>query len=208
MEEIWKNINGYEGLYQVSNLGRVRSLDRYRKGKANSDTFCKGREIKHRASNGYRIINLCKNGKYEFKLIHRLVAEAFIPNPNNFPCVDHINGVRSDNNKDNLRWCTYKENLSFELARNNIRKAQKNSIRYQKHLESLHENCMKKVVIVFRDGTVKRYKSATETEIDGFCHSHVIACCRGKLKTHKKCKCYYEEDYEVLFAKLPNGSCK
>jgi len=113
--EIWKPINGYEGLYEVSNLGNVRSLDRYietKKGKC----FRKGRMRKSFISNtGYKIVSLCGK-KY---LVHRLVANAFCENPDRerFNVVDHINTDTLDNRADNLRWCDTAGNLANPISR-------------------------------------------------------------------------------------------
>lgn len=103
MMEIWKDINGYEGLYQISNLGRVKSTNYNKTG---TDKILKNGVT----SNDYHNIVLSQNGKTHTHLIHRLVAEAFIPNPDNKPCINHINTVRGDNRVENLEWCTHKEN--------------------------------------------------------------------------------------------------
>lgn len=118
MEEIWKDIVGYEGLYQVSNLGRVKRLVSV---KCKTERFI---AITKDKKFGYCRVMLCKNNKTKRFLIHRLLAEHFIPNPENKPCIDHINGDRSDNRIENLRWCTYKENNNFPIARKNYLKAQ------------------------------------------------------------------------------------
>ena len=102
-EEVWKPIKDYEGLYEISNLGRVKSLNYKRTGKEKilKNTVC---------NDGYLKVGLTKNGKDKVFRIHRLVAEAFIPNPENKPFIDHINTIRDDNRIENLRWCTQKEN--------------------------------------------------------------------------------------------------
>ena len=106
-EEIWKPIKDFEGYYEVSNIGRVRSLNYKRTGK--------GKILKNIEDyKGYLEVGLTKNGKRKQFKIHRLVAEAFIPNPENKPCIDHINTVKSDNRVENLRWVTYKENSNNE----------------------------------------------------------------------------------------------
>lgn len=114
--EVWKPIKGYEGLYEVSNKGNVRSLDRHVMcGKQ----YCllKGKPIKpYYTPMGYLMVSLSKNKYY----LHRLIAEAFIPNPNNLPCIDHINTVRDDNRLENLRWCTKKENANNPLTREHL----------------------------------------------------------------------------------------
>ena len=114
-KEIWKPVKGYEGLYEVSSLGNVRSLDRYigtKKGKC----FRKGRMRKPFISNaGYKIVSLCSKGY----LVHRLVAEAFCENPDRerFNVVDHINTDTLDNRAENLRWCDTAGNLANPISR-------------------------------------------------------------------------------------------
>lgn len=106
-EEIWKPIKDFEGYYEVSNIGRVRSLNYKRTGK--------GKILKNIEDyKGYLEVVLTKNGKRKQFKVHRLVAEAFIPNPENKPCIDHINTIKSDNRVENLRWVTYKENSNNE----------------------------------------------------------------------------------------------
>lgn len=101
--EIWKDIEGYEGLYQVSNLGRVKRL----KGTYMSTE----RILKPRGNNtGYLQVHLCKNSKSKFDKVHRLVAQAFIPNPENKPQVNHIDENKTNNMVSNLEWVTVKEN--------------------------------------------------------------------------------------------------
>ena len=108
--EIWKDIKGYEGYYQVSNLGRIRSLDRWGKG---IKKFYKGKIISQsKHPTGYMMVSLCKDASARTFKVHRLIAEAFIPNPENKPCIDHINTIRDDNRIENLRWCTHKENVN------------------------------------------------------------------------------------------------
>lgn len=196
MKEIWQDIPGYEGIYQASTFGRIKSLNRYRKGKRGSQTFVKGRIMRMtKSKSGYQQVGLSKNLEYKYYFVHRLVAITFIDNPTNAKCVDHINGKRDDNRLENLRWCTIKENLNYPLARKNIAKANRNSTKCAKHIRNLHEAMKKPIVIVYPSGKVKEYQSAIEAEKDGFYHPLIAACCKGKQKTHRKCKCYYKEDY-------------
>jgi len=103
--EIWKDIEGYNGDYQVSNLGRVKSFKK-RFGKQACETIMSPSKTYF----GYSRVVLFKDKKPKLFSVHRLVAEAFIPNTDNKPLVDHINGDREDNRVENLRWCTHSEN--------------------------------------------------------------------------------------------------
>lgn len=111
MQEMWKDILGYEGLYQISSIGRVKSLPRINKNRVIQQEIYKKPS---RLPKGYLRIGLCKNGKTTYYAIHRLVAEAFIPNPENKPCVNHKDCNTSNNNKENLEWVTYEENNNFK----------------------------------------------------------------------------------------------
>ena len=106
-KEIWKDIDGYEGLYQVSNLGRVKSLHH------NKEKILKGSYN----SKGYYFVKLCKNGISKSIFVHRLVAQEFIPNPDNLPIVNHKDENPRNNNVDNLEWCTQKYNANYGTVR-------------------------------------------------------------------------------------------
>lgn len=116
MVEVWKDIEGYEGLYQVSNLGRVKSLARYVKNHSGKEYFVDERiktvsERKRKGIHqGYFGLQLYKDNKAKNCYVHRLVAEAFLPNTENKPTVNHIDGNKHNNRADNLEWNTYSEN--------------------------------------------------------------------------------------------------
>ena len=110
MNEIWKNIEGYEGYYQISNLGQIRSLDR-KLWNGQAFHLRKGKILKSFIrKNGYKNVVLSKNSQLKNFMIHRLVAEIFISNPKNKKDVNHLNGIKIDNRVDNLEWCTRSEN--------------------------------------------------------------------------------------------------
>lgn len=106
--EIWKDVVGYEGIYKVSSLGRIKRVGKYRNQTAEWESE---RVLKPaQKPNGYKFCQLSKNNETKAKHIHRLVAEAFIPNPDNKPTVNHKNGNKEDNRVENLEWATYTEN--------------------------------------------------------------------------------------------------
>ena len=115
--EIWKPVVGYEGFYDVSNWGRVKSLTRVIVQGNGKRITVKERILKTAVQNrGYEFVSLSNSSGKKYKLVHTLVGTAFIPNPHNKPFIDHIDGDRRNNRVENLRWCTPKENSNFELA--------------------------------------------------------------------------------------------
>lgn len=110
MEEIWKDIDGYEGLYQISTLGRVKALARDIPGAYKNKEFIK--KLSHDMY-GYPQVGLSRNSKYSPKKVHRLVAIAFIPNPNGYKEVNHKDENKDNNHVDNLEWCTTQYNLTY-----------------------------------------------------------------------------------------------
>ena len=118
MKEIWKDIEGYEGLYQISNQGRIKALNFARSGK-------EGIVKQQLNEQGYNVVYLSSNNEKRRFAVHRLVAITFIPNLENKPCVDHINTIKSDNSVENLRWVTHKENCNNELTKEHMSKARK-----------------------------------------------------------------------------------
>jgi hypothetical protein len=111
MEEIWKDIEGYEGKYQVSNLGRVKSLkDRW----GSREKILK--LLKHNGTHKYSVVQLCDCGVTKKYLLHRLVAETFIPNPNGLPIINHKDENPENNTVDNLEWCDYSYNINYGTA--------------------------------------------------------------------------------------------
>ena len=114
MTEIWLPIEGYENLYEVSNLGRVRSLKRTVTNKNGVTQKVPGKILKPGTQqNGYLTVALCKNGISRSFYLHRIVSTAFLPNPDNLPCVNHLDENKQNNSVENLEWCTQKENINY-----------------------------------------------------------------------------------------------
>lgn len=159
--EIWKDIPGYEGLYQVSNLGRVKSLHY---GKTNTERVLVSKTLGY----GYRGVKLYSSPRHPTSCyIHRLVALAFLPNPNNLPQVNHRDENKSNNAVSNLEWCSAESNVNYGTARE--RAARK----------------VAKPVVQMKNGQIVRiWKSCTETKEFGFVPTKITQCCRGSKKTH------------------------
>lgn len=184
MKEVWKDVVGYEGYYEVSNLGRVRSLghDAWHKGKILKPSFDGKRN--------YLFVGLHKNGKATQRNVHRLVAETFIQNPDNLPCVNHINEVKADNRAINLEWCTVEYNSNYGNAKKNmIDSRRKNNDQEEinrKIKETKRKNgslsCEKPVAQYTMNGTlVSTYDSATDAERKtGISRGGIQRCCIGR----------------------------
>lgn len=185
MQEEWRDIKGYEGLYQVSNLGQVRSLDKIdRWGR-----FRKSRIIRSRFNNsGYRVINLSKSGTQKTYLVHRLVAESFIPNPENKPEVNHIDEDKLNNAVSNLNWMTNKENCNYgtrndRSSTNRNQKEIAKKVDYKKIAKKASECRSIPVISIDANGVEKKYKSSYEaSRYLSIHHSNISKCCKGKLK--------------------------
>lgn len=181
MEEIWKDVVGYENLYQVSNLGRIKSLEKYDgRGWHRKEKFKKI----HKNKGGYLVVELVKNKIKNKYLVHRLVAQAFIPNPENYPCVNHKNETRNDNRVENLEWCTQKYNCNYgnaqkkRIEHTDFKKRKVNPITAEK-------NSRKTAMYSLDNKLIRVFKSREEAKKYGFEPSCISECVNGKLKTHK-----------------------
>lgn len=167
IEEEWKDIPEYEGIYQVSNLGRIKSLSRTL---WNGNVLHQHQEIIMHPSydcNGYLLVGLRKNKRYRYERVHRLVAKAFIPNPYNYRVVNHIDADRSNNNINNLEWCTHKHNSNHAIKIGNRNK----------------EMCKVRVIetgIVY-SSIHECARQLSKYKVD---YRHVSDCLHGKLKSH------------------------
>lgn len=172
MEEIWKPIKGYEGIYQVSNLGRVRSLDRTHILKDGRTQFRKGCMMApFETKDGYKSVRLRTTTTRQTCRIHRLVAQAFIANPNNYPYINHKDENKHNNSVDNLEWCTPKYNTNYGMTPQRISETHKN-----------HPGLSKPVEQFTMDGKfIKSYPSSKEAQRQtGIKAVNIAMCCRGK----------------------------
>ena len=165
-DEIWRDIKGYEGQYQVSNKGNVRSVAR----KDSIGRKCGGRTLKPAYDkDGYLLVSLYKNGKAKKKRIHRLVIEAFVPNPNNLPDVNHLDEIKTNNELSNLEWCTRRYNTNYGTRIERIVQIQSKKVR----------------AVNIKTGEVIRFKSTAEAGRKGYDQRGVSKACRGVYKDNK-----------------------
>lgn len=148
MIEVWKDIKGYEGLYQVSNLGRVKSLSRKVNDFRGKDTrTMRERIMKQRIRNTYYIVQLKKDGTRKTCQVHRIVGVMFIPNPDNKPVINHLDYNPKNNRVDNLAWCTQKENINYSIDRMKHRKSVTHTNTGERYIYYRKSNGMYRVVI-------------------------------------------------------------
>ena len=165
MQEIWKDIKQYEGLYQISDLGRIKNVV--------TRKILKPTLNKH----GYLVIHLYKNSISKTFSVHRLVAEHFIANINGFYMVNHLDCNKQNNNVTNLEWITAKGNSQHASKKGRYAKQ-------SEHMKRINEKSLRPVVAI-KENVTLYYSSAKEAEKDGFSHSDISRCCNGKRKTHR-----------------------
>lgn len=170
MEEIWKPIKETDGIYEISNYGNIRSIDRYVKTCGNGLRLAAGKAYKPiKCTNGYLELQAYIKGKRKIFMVHRLVAQYFIPNPNNYPEVNHKDENPQNNHADNLEWCTPKYNCNYGTR---------------------NQRCMEKVIkkpvrqLSLNGEVVEVFPAIKDamrkTGIDG---SQIIRVCKGKNQT-------------------------
>lgn len=204
--EEWRDIAGYEGLYQVSDWGRVRSIDRVIKylvkGKYPAKRICKGQIIApFKINSGYLSVTLVKSSKGCNKTLHRLVAETFIPNPDSKPCVGHKDCNETNNCADNLYWCTYPENNNHPITKERqIESFKKRDLSYlhTSEVENKISKSLSKSVVQLKDGAfVREWNSIKDAaSFLGKSGGNITLCCKGKIKSIYGYNWMYKEDYE------------
>lgn len=216
MKEEWKNIIGFENLYQISSLGRVKSL-------GNGKTWKKKEKIIKQVINkdNYCYIMLYKEGKRKNYKVHRLVAQAFLPNPQNLPQVNHKDENPSNNCVDNLEWCTAKYNCNYGNHKENLSKSIKgknkgkqtwwigrkhkpetiekfrNRKLTQEEINKRIKKIQKPIVQLTKNGDfIKCWESIIQVERElNILATNISRCCKGKLKTCRGFKWKYLQDY-------------
>jgi hypothetical protein len=168
LQEVWKDIQDYEGLYQVSNLGRIKSLPR--NGTINSNRILK-QFIKN---SGYCCVILSKNNMTVCKTVHRMVAQAFLNNPNCYPVINHKDENKLNNNVNNLEWCTQKYNINYGVCREKMSKNHSHKGRKGKPINQFDKDM----------NLINTFKSITEAgEKLKINYKNICMCCKGQRKT-------------------------
>ena len=198
--EVWKDIENYPN-YQVSNFGRVKSKERISSCCYNSTRKIKEKILKQNLEkNGYKTVCLFDNGKHT-KRVHKLVAQSFIKNENNYPCINHIDGNKQNNNVGNLEWCSYSHNIN-EAYKLGLAKPSDNQKR------KVREYCLKnKSKALYQLDTnnkiIKEWKSAVEVENTiGISRKNISQCIVGNNKTAGGYKWILKEQFEQIEYKV------
>lgn len=156
--EVWKDIPNYEGIYQASNLGRIKSINPCNRGK---DIIMSDKPV---SPNDYKKVCFKRGGKQKTFLVHRLIAITFIPNPNSYPVVNHKNENKSDNRVENLEWCDYSYNASYGSKKHN------QTVKLGKKVLCVELNLQ-----FLSFGEASRYLNIP--------YQNISKCCHGKVKT-------------------------
>ncbi len=188
--EVWKVVPGFD-LYEVSNTGRVRSKDRITQN--GSGSFVKKGRILKPQDNGTKHlkVELKQDGRRKKEYVHRLVAEAFIPNPDNKPCVNHIDNDPTNNDVNNLEWCTHQENMNWMYSQNRAK-------RTPEWIQNLHKAQEQTYTAVvgenIQTGEKIYFSKLNDVKKAGFQPSCVCNCCKGNrgIKQHKGYRWKYE----------------
>lgn len=178
LTEIWKDISEFNGKYQVSNLGHVRNTNNLNDNDGG---------VLHPGAlyNGYYRVTLSNGENTKREYVHRLVAKAFIDNPNNYPQINHKDENRLNNNVDNLEWCTDKYNANYG--------------NHNKHIsESLLKGSSKIVQTDLLNNFVKTWDNLASIQNSGFDHSHVANCCKHVANSSKGYHWFYKQEYDVV----------
>ena len=188
--EEWRDVVGYEGYYQVSNLGRIRSLDRAVRHAYRGTQSIKGHILTPCRGNGpYYSVMLSKDGKAKSLRVHRLVATAFVPNPDRLNCVNHKDGDKLNNSASNLEWCTHRHNTQHAIDHKLLTYDNSGFSTWSEESRK-HYSRVRKRAIIRSDG--KRYESTADAAKDlGVTYSAVMHVLRGLNETCRGFKFSY-----------------
>lgn len=190
--EIWKDVKGYEGYYQVSNMGRVKSM-RVLKTPKNGVKCRKNTFLSTKTSHDkqYILVALCRDGERKQVQVHRLVAEVFIPNPKNLPFVNHKDENPSNNCADNLEWCTHEYNLRYSLELHGMKKPRKHQAQESKPRKRPDYELVPICAYTLSGEFIAQYNSVweaieklgIESKTPRGVRNNIRMCCKGKVKT-------------------------
>lgn len=180
--EVWKDVPNYEGIYKASNFGRIKMVKRTLTDSLGKKINKKEHILKPRTGNRYYMIALYKNGKREDLLLHRLIAQTFIPNPENKPFVNHKDENCFNNCSDNLMWCTQKENMNWGTINERMSKNSKSKRKVNQY--DMDGNFIKQW-----DCMTDFYKSKGLKLKTG-----IIECCKGRRQSHMGYKWKYADE--------------
>lgn len=187
MEEIWKPVVGYEGLYEISSLGRVKRLPKYVTDSIGRNTYYEEKILTNKIATqtGYPSIGLRKDGKTSKICIHKLIADAFIPNPDNLPCINHKDEDRSNSVLSNLERCTYSYNNTYGSA------MQKRKATLRRNLEGKH----KTIYQFTKDGELVGVFTCGRTQLEEKLGYEISQNLIGKCKTAHGYVFSYSKDF-------------
>ena len=171
--------------YQITSHGRVFSL------KSGEFKELKSRKIR----NDYIRVALSKNGEKYYRYVHRLVAQTFIPNPDNKPCINHIDENKTNNHVSNLEWVTAKENMNHGTRNERAGKAISKTNSDGRRKGSKHNHARAVIGFKINGCGIKYYKYMRDCEKDGFYHSGISRCCKGKSKSHHGYEWYFADEF-------------
>lgn len=188
--EEWREVVGYDYEYKISSFGRLVSLHKRKVTKNGSILIRKPKILKpYTNSLGYNVTSLQKGGLQKMVKLHRLVAEAFLENPQNLPAIDHIDRNKQNNCVSNLQWCNQSLNMQNPLTKAVMSDAKS-----------------KPVVCIYPNNKTKTFKSAYVARFDGFDPSSITKVCKNKKSTHKGCRWMYLSDYETQSVMSKNSN--
>jgi hypothetical protein len=187
LQELFLPVKNYEGLYEVSNYGTIKSVQRIVTGKSkhgNPNSRILPERIKKQRIDkyGYPCIVLSKNGIKKHFTIHRLVCITFAPNPLNKPQINHIDGNKLNNHVSNLEWCTAIENVTHSVIT-----GLKGTSKGKKRINKVQQPLRRKPVIQMSTNgdVINEYDSISDACKNGFTITHISRCCKGQAKVHK-----------------------